>query len=850
MPRHASTRWSLSGTAPLLALLLCAAARGAAAQGAVVDSLLHALTLDEKLSLLHGARNSTGTAGAGFVPGIPHLGIPAVRMADGPAGIRTREPATALPAPVMLAATFDPDLARRFGEVMGREGRARGQDVLLSPMVNIVRVPTAGRNFETLGEDPFLIGRLVAPEIRGIESQGLIATVKHYVANNFEQDRQSVDAIIDERTLHEIYLPGFEAAIDAGVGAVMCAYNQVNGTHACENRELLTDILRGQLGFRGWVMTDWFARHSLGALQAGLDQEMPGVSFGPRPSVYFSDSLRAAVAAGRIPSAAVDRAVGRYLAQLDRMHLLGAATPPRPRIDSAAGAATAQDVALAGAVLLRNERATLPLTPADRASLVVIGPTARTLLYGGGGSSHVIPFRRESPLAALERRAGPGAHIRYVEGIDLDGVAVPASALTPAGDTAARGLSRTGEDGTSARDTVVDFTGDHALPSSTPWTWTGSLTAPASGDFELKLQTRGGGAILSLDGKQVLSTAGFFGNASLLPTADGLTNATALLRLTAGEPHAIRLTVRSGGFGPFAGRSERRVEVRFAWVTPERRQESIDLAAAAARAAHAAVVFVYDEGTEGRDRPSLALPGTQDALVAAVAAANPRTTVVVNTGDPVLMPWVDATGAILQMWYPGEEGGDATAALLLGEANPGGKLPVTFPRSAAQTPVGSSSDRYPGRDGQASYDEGILVGYRWYDARNEAPLFAFGHGLSYTTFQYSGLRITRQGDGFDVGFRVRNTGSRTGAEAPQVYLGPPADPPVPMEPRRLVGFQRITLDPGNEQRVTIHVGPRELAYWSTSRHGWATAPGRRAVSVGSSSRDIRLRGELTVSAAR
>jgi beta-glucosidase len=803
------------------------------------------MTLDEKLTLLHGARDPEGTAGAGYIPGIPRLGIPAVRMSDGPAGIRTKLPATALPAPVMLSATFATDLARRFGEVVGREGRARDQDVLLSPMVNVVRVPQAGRNFETLGEDPLLIGRIVAAEIGGIQSQGLIATVKHFVANNFEQGRQNVDEVIDERTLHEIYLPGFEAAVDAGAGAVMCAYNKVNGAHACESPALLTEILRAELDFRGWVMTDWFAQHSLGSLEAGLDQEMPGLSFGPRPSVFFGDSLRAAVEAGRIPVAAVDRAVARILTQLDRVHLLGAA-PPRPQIDTGAGAATAREVALAGAVLLRNEHATLPLTADDRASLAVIGPTARTLLYGGGGSSQVIPFQQESPLAALERRTGAGAHIRYAAGIDLDGVTIPAAALTPANGAGARGLLRAAADGATEVDTVMEFTGEQALPPNSSWTWTGTLTAPHSGEYAIKLQTKGAAGTLSLDSARILSTGSFFSSASLIPTAGGLSNATVTLTLTAGEPHVITFTARAPGSGPLAGPAGQPIEVRLAWVTPERRQDYLEQAVRLARGAHAAVVFAYDEGTEGRDRPSLALPGTQDALVSAVAAANPRTTVVLNTGDPVLMPWRERAGAILEMWYPGEEGGDATAALLVGDADPSGRLPVTFPRSEAQTPVASSKRRYPGVDGTASYDEGILTGYRWYDARSLEPLFPFGYGLSYTTYEYSRLEIAQGEDGFDVSFTVRNTGPMAGAEVAQVYLGPPADPPVPMEPQRLVGFQRIALSAGAERRVTIHVGRRELAYWSTARHTWAAASGRRAVHVGSSSRDIRLRGDLTV----
>jgi beta-glucosidase len=806
------------------------------APGTRVDSLLRAMTLDEKLSFLHGAPDPEHTAGAGYLPGVPRLGIPPLRLTDGPAGVRTAQPATALPAPVMLSATFDTALARRFGTVLGREGRARDHDVLLAPMVNIVRVPQGGRDFETLGEDPLLAARLVAAEIGGIQAEGMLATAKHYVANNFERDRFTVDAVIDERTLHEIYLPGFEAAVHAGAAAVMCAYNQVNGAYACDSAELLTDVLRRQFGFAGWVMTDWGARHSLGALEAGLDQEMPGGSGSARQPVYFGDSLRAAVLAGRVPETAVTGAVRHILEQMNRMHLLGPGVAPRPAIDTAADAAIARDVALAGAVLLRNERATLPLTQNDLASLAVIGPTAQAELVGGGGSSAVIPFHTESPLAVLQRRAGPGARIHFAAGIDLDGVVVPAAVLTPAGATVARGLLRTAPDGATRVDTAIDYTGPSALPPGTRWTWSGTLAAPATGDYELKLQTRGGGGALTLDGARVLATGGFPGDASPLPTAAGLANATATVSLTAGAAHEIGITMTGRGEGP--------LEVRLAWVTPERRRMFLDEAVAAARAAHATVVFAFDPSTEGRDRASLALPGTQDALVAAAAGANRRTTVVLTTGAPVLMPWLDKTGAVLEMWYPGQEGGDATAALLLGQANPGGKLPVTFPRSEEQTPIGGSAERYPGVDGRATYGEGLLVGYRWYDAQNVEPLFPFGHGLSYTTFAYSGLAIAPSGDGFDVTFRVRNSGAAAGAEVPQVYLGPPANPPAPIEPKRLAGFARITLRRGEERAVTIHVGRREWSYWSTATHHWVVAPGPRPAYVGSSSRDIRLRGAL------
>ncbi len=839
------TRLATSG---LVMLLLVGVAWAQSAKR--VDSLLQAMTLAEKIALLHGAMDPTGEAGAGYVPGVPRLGIPAMRLTDGPAGIRTRHPATALPAPVALAATFEPELAYRYGRVMGQEGRARKHEVLLSPMVNIIRVPEAGRNFETFSEDPLLSARMVAAEVRGIQDAGLMATVKHYAANNFENDRMRVNAVVDERALREIYLPGFEAAVKAGVAAVMCAYNKVNGAYACDNEHLLSQILREEWGFEGWVMTDWFAWHSLESLAKGLDQEMPGFTlrFGGSnmslaPAV-FADSLLAAVTSGRIDEAFVDRAVRRILLQMARFGLLEGAASSPAEIDVEAHAALAREVAEAGAVLLRNERQTLPLTAEDLSNLVVVGPTATRPLVGGGGSSRVVPFRTTAALTALQELAGPSAQIRYVAGIDLDGVAVPPTVLqTPDGRP---GLQRQGPDGTVQVDAQLDFTGERALPAGSQWTWTGTLTAPEAGEYELKLQTAGGVGTLTVDGQVVLRTGMFFSDASLIPTADGLENATYRVALQAGQQ--LSLVVQVSGQQPslpFLPAERQPVQVRLAWVTPQRRAAFLQEAEEAARAARAAIVFVHEEGTEGRDRPSLALHPDQDAMVETVAAANPRTTVVLHVGAPTLMPWADRVGAILLMWYPGQEGGWATANLLLGRANPAGRLPVTFPRRAEDAPT-AAPERYPGVNLTARYDEGIFVGYRWYDAQRITPLFPFGHGLSYTTFAYENLRVEPDGDGLMVRFFVRNTGDRPGSEVSQVYLGPPEHPPVPMAPLHLAGFQRVTLAPGEAKEVSMRIDSRALSYWSVTDHAWVKATGRRPVYVGASSRDLRLQTTIEV----
>jgi beta-glucosidase len=858
-----------------------------------VDRLLSRMTLREKLKLIHGTQEDPQTyqGQAGYMGGIARLGIPSLRFADGPPGVLTRHPSQAETATMGVAATFSVKDAEANGVVIGREARALGIDVSLQPFVNIDRDMEFTRGYNTFGEDPFLTGAIGAAEITGIQSQHVMAQVKHYVA----YDSESTDVWVDDQTLHEVYVAPFDAAVKAGVASIMCSYNRVNGVSACGNETTLTKILRDEIGFKGFVTSDWGATHGVRFINAGLDMEMPGEPapggggtsyfdaqpipppqppsadigdmtdmYGghipeeppPTPSTDINAGLKPdpkkmleAIKDGTVSEAAVDRAAGHVLYEIVRFgYLDGMQKHDITGHTVEANARIIEKTAEDAAVLLKNEDHSLPLKSADLDSVVLIGPTAAQVdAIGINGERSVgFPERQVGPLAALKKISGH-AGIRFAVEDDMTGMTIPASAFSHDGKP---GLARTGDTG-SKTDANVDFTvaRRNALPPNSLVTWTGSLTVPHAGTYWLYLQALGTNATIALDGKPLGGTGAFQGGVhgdilqanqdNTVPTTDGLDNVRRAVKLSAGS-HPIEIKV-----GPDSSNAP--VQVRLNWYTPEQRAADHVGAIAAAKKAKVAVVFAWT-----RVDPAFGLPGDQNKMIEEVAAVNPNTIVVLNTSQPVALPWVDKVKAILEMWWPGDEGGWATANVLLGKTSPAGRLPVTWGKRLADYPA--TDPRYPERtgkgiQGKTTYSEGVNVGYRWFDKENIDPLFAFGHGLSYTDFAYSNMKVARdQEGGLSVSVDIRNTGSMDSDEVPQVYLGTPSDIPagVQFPVRALAAFDRIHLAAGESRTVTLHVPARQLQYWSTAAGKWVNANGNRAVSVGASSRDLRLQQSITV----
>jgi beta-glucosidase len=856
-----------------------------------VDKLLSQMTLEEKLTLIHGTSEdpSVYQGQAGYLAGIPRLGIPGLRFADGPPGVLTRHPSQGETATMGVAATFSVKDAEDNGVVIGREARALGIDVALQPFVNIDRDLKFGRGYNTFGEDPFLTSQMGVAEVKGIQSQHVMAQIKHFVG----YDSDGTSTVIDDQTLHEVYVAPFDAAIKAGVSSIMCSYNRLNGTFACGNESTLTRILRDEIGFKGFVTSDWGATHAVNFINAGLDMEMPGGQPGPMGSFIpsFFDSLppppplhmdpkeaeemNEAMFGGHIPEepapvrdgggdfgvklnpakmpdalkdgsvneAAITRAAGRVLYEIVHFGYLDGQS--KHEVTPQAIDANAKIIEKTGedsAVLLKNEGAVLPLKGADLDSVVLIGPTAAQVDSIGinGERSVGLPSRQIGPLAAMKKISG-NANIGFAVDDDMTGTTIPANALSHDGQA---GLERIGS-GASQTDPELNFTvkNGNALPANSIVTWKGTLTAPAAGNYWIYLQALGTNARISLDGKHLASTGAFQGGVhgdilqanqdNAIPTTDGLDNVRRVVDLTSG-PHAIEVTTS-------LDTSNAPVQVRLNWYTPEQRRADHEAAIAAAKNAKVAVVFLWT-----RLEPVFGLPGEQNKLVEDIAAVNPNTVVVLNTSQPVALPWVDKVKAVLEMWWPGDEGGWSTANLLLGKTSPAGRLPVTWGKSLEDYPA--TNPKYPERslkgvDGKTTYSEGVNVGYRWFDKENVEPLFAFGHGLSYTTFAYSGLAVERASDGgLDVHVDIKNTGAADSDEVPQVYLSAPSEipPNVQFPVRALVAFDRIHLAAGESKTVKLHVASRQLQYWSTAETKWIKPNGKRIVSVGGSSRDLRL----------
>ena len=656
-----------------------------------VSAVLSQMTLDQKVTLMTG---SLGSSYTGYTPAIPALCIPASSLEDGPAGVGDlMTGVTQLPAPLNIADTWDAAAEQAYGRTIGEEQAAKGATVDRGPTINIVRDPRGGRAFESIGEDPYLNGQLGAADIRGVQSTGVMAQVKHFAVYNQETDRNTLldNAIVSTQAMQEIYFPAFQAAVQQGAAAsVMCAYSEIDGVAACQNPYTLTDVLRKQFGFGGFVTSDWFATHSTAdSANAGLNQDMPGYDG------YYGLSLEAAVGLGAVSQGTVNTLVSQILTEMFAFGLFdrspsGSASAT---VTSAAHQAEAASLAEEGTVLLKNADDALPLGSADSSIAVIGADGSLSPQTDGGGSASVSSSGTITPLQGIDAAAPSGVSVKY--------------------------------------------------------------------------------------------------DAGILPIT----------------------------------------------------------AAALAKSSSVAVVFVGDSDTEGADETGIDLSLTDNALISAVAAANPNTVVVLNTGSAVTMPWLASVKSVLEAGYPGQEDGTAIASVLFGDSDPSGHLTVTFPTSLSQVPAGTLA-QWPGLLGQVQYSEGLDVGYRWYDSKGLTPLFPFGYGLSYTSFKFSDLRVgpLTKGGTATVTATVTNTGSRSGADVAQLYVTDPAADGQP--PRQLEGFQRVSLQPGQGTTVTFELTQQSLQYWDTSTNGWATSAGDYAIEVGDadSASSLPLSGTLSVNA--
>ena len=805
-----------------------------------IDALVQAMTLAEQVSLL---------AGADFWTTVPveRVGVPAIKVSDGPNGARGGGSliggvsAAAFPVGIALASTWNTPLVEEVGQALAEEALSKGARVLLAPTVNIHRSPLNGRNFECYSEDPYLSGRMAVAYIRGLQSQGVGATVKHFVGNDSEFERNTISSDIGERALREIYLVPFEAAVkEGGTWALMSSYNKINGVFACDHRRLLHDVLKEEWGFDGLVMSDWMGTQStVDAANNGLDLEMPG------PGWFRGARLVEAVRDGRVDAAAVADSARRLLRLIARVGAFDdPAIPDEQAIDRPEHRALIRRAGAEGIVLLKND-GLLPLDLSGTPRIALIGPNARTAQIMGGGSAQVNAHYRVAPLEGLLAQAGAAE-------IDCDTGCVNYKQLPLlAGPIAVEYFNSTDLSGEVvarqelAQGEFMYFT--DVAPGVNPWQFTARLSArvtpDADGEHHFGLASAGLSRLFVDDALLIDNWTNWqpgdtyfgFGSNSVVGT----------MELQGGRAYDVRVEFAYPTPGGLAMKA-----LRVGLARPLG-DEAVESAVLAAAQADVAVLFVGLTGewdSEGNDRPHMELVGRQNELIERVAAANSHTIVVLQTGGPVSMPWLGRVGAVVQAWYPGQECGHSIADVLTGRVNPAGRLPQTFPVRLEDNPAYVN---YPGENGHVLYGEGIFVGYRYYDKKRVAPLFPFGHGLSYTTFTYDNLRLSAgalaPGETLTVTVDVTNSGPRAGQEVVQLYVRD-ARASLARPEKELKGFAKVALEPGETRAVTLPLDMRALAYYDDAKAAWVAEAGEFEALVGASSADIRARAGFSLSA--
>ncbi|RWU09904.1 beta-glucosidase [Pedobacter chitinilyticus] len=791
-----------------------------------VKAILAQMTLEEKLDYIGGYKGF-------YIRPIQRLGLPEIKLTDGPVGTHKDGRAVAYPASILSAATWDTQLITRLGKELGRDSKARGVHILLAPGVNIVRAPMSGRNFEYFSEDPFLNSRIGVSYIQGLQGENVVATVKHYAANNQEWDRNNVSSDIDERTLHEIYFPAFKAAVqEAKAGSVMNSYNLVNGVHATQSGYLNNEILKGLWGFDGFVMSDWSSTYNgVEAAKGGLDLEMP------RAVRMNKKDLDLAIKNGVLNEEVINDKVRRILRIIFRFGFYD-----KPQLDTTIpkdnpdGAKAALDLARGGIVLLKNTKQVLPLATNIK-TLAVIGPNADAYV-SGGGSSYTFPFHSVSVLKGIQE---------YSKDIKI----IPSTGLPVLSDQVAKSVFYHNS-GAPIRGLKAEYFNNTKL-SGTPFKTTVDTIVSINNGWHIAAENRGfpfdhcsmrwtGFVKPEKSGKYKFTVKGFdgfrleVGNEKVIDLwkDQGITTKSVSLQLEAGKEYAVKLEYYAGPHP---------VDINFAWAP-----DVLDFSEAvnAAKSADATIVCVgFNESSEreGNDRP-FELPDYQDSLINVIAGLNPKTIVVLNAGGNVdMQKWIAKVPGLLYAWYPGQEGGTAIAEILFGKTNPSGKLPISFEKKWEDNPA---FNYYydEANSKKVSYKEGIFMGYRYYDSKHVSPQFPFGFGLSYTSFKYSDPKVTVSSKGKSpqatVSFKLSNTGNSDGAEVAQLYVRDVVSP-VPRAFKELKGFSKVFLKKGETKTITIKLDESAFAYYKTKLKKFGYDPGAFEILIGSSSANIHLK---------